>query len=97
MSVSVTMPITCPASVTGSAPILWSSMRRAASAASRSGPTVITIGPDRPARDGAQLMLDHKIGALPVLEDGHLVGIITETDVVRAFVRATASASTFRH
>jgi acetoin utilization protein AcuB len=59
--------------------------------------SVITIGPDRPARDGAQLMLDHKIGALPVLEDGHLVGIITETDVVRAFVRATASASTFRH
>jgi acetoin utilization protein AcuB len=59
--------------------------------------TVITIGPDRPARDGAQLMLDHKIGALPVLDTGHLVGIITETDVVRAFVRATAPASSFRH
>jgi acetoin utilization protein AcuB len=59
--------------------------------------SVIVIGPDRPARDGAQLMLDHKIGALPVLEDGRLVGIITETDVVRAFVRATAPASSFRH
>ena len=42
MSVSVTMPIRRPPSVTGSAPILWSSMSRAASAASRSGPTVIT-------------------------------------------------------
>jgi acetoin utilization protein AcuB len=59
--------------------------------------SVIAIGPDRPARDGAQLMLDHKIGALPVLEDGHLVGIITETDIVRAFVRTTAPASSFRH
>ena len=59
--------------------------------------SVITIGPDRPARDGAQLMLEHKIGALPVLDGGHLVGIITETDIVRAFVRATTPASSFRH
>jgi acetoin utilization protein AcuB len=58
--------------------------------------SVITIGPDRPARDGAQLMLEHKIGALPVLDDGHLVGIITETDIVRAFVRTTAPAGGFR-
>ena len=59
--------------------------------------SVVTIGPDRQARDGAQLMLDHKIGGLPVLEGGHLVGIITETDIVRAFVRTTAPASSFRH
>jgi acetoin utilization protein AcuB len=59
--------------------------------------SVITIGPDRPARDGAQLMLEHKIGALPVMDGGHLVGIITETDIVRAFVRAPTPASSFRH
>ena len=47
-------------------------------------------------REGAQLMLDHKVGALPVLDDGHLIGIITETDIVRAFVRTTAPASSFR-
>jgi acetoin utilization protein AcuB len=58
--------------------------------------SVITIGPDRPARDGAQLMLDHKIGALPVLDTGHLVGIITETDILRAFLRTTAPASGFK-
>lgn len=58
--------------------------------------SVIAIGPDRPAREGAQLMLDHKIGALPVLDDGHLIGIITETDIVRAFVRATAPVNSFR-
>lgn len=52
---------------------------------------VVTVGLDQPARDGAQLMLDRKIGALPVLdESGRLVGIITETDIVRAFVAMTA-------
>ena len=58
--------------------------------------SVVTIGPDRPVREGAQLMLDHKIGALPVLDDGRLIGIITETDLVRAFVRATAPAGGFK-
>jgi acetoin utilization protein AcuB len=55
--------------------------------------SVVTVGPDRPARDGAQLMLERKIGALPVLDDGHLVGIITETDIVRAFMTMTAPLS----
>jgi CBS domain-containing protein len=54
--------------------------------------TVITIGPDAPARDGARVMLDHRIGALPVVDDGRLIGIVTETDIVRAFVRTTAPA-----
>ncbi len=50
---------------------------------------VITIGPDREAGDAAQLMLAHKIGAVPVVDGGRLVGILTETDIVRAFVRMT--------
>lgn len=48
---------------------------------------VITVGPDRPARDAAQLMVDHQIGALPVEEGGRLIGILTETDMLRAFIR----------
>jgi len=48
---------------------------------------VIIIGPDLDARDAARLMLEHKIGALPVLDAEHLIGIITETDVLRAFAR----------
>ncbi len=48
--------------------------------------SVITVGPDRDARDAARLMLDHKIGALPVVDGGRIVGIVTETDVLRAFV-----------
>jgi acetoin utilization protein AcuB len=58
--------------------------------------SVITIGPDDPARTAAQLMLDHRIGALPVLDNGLLIGIISETDIVRAFVRTTAPVSSFR-
>ena len=48
---------------------------------------VITIGPERDARDAALLMLDHRIGALPVVDGGTLVGIVTETDLLRAFVK----------
>jgi CBS domain-containing protein len=40
-----------------------------------------TISPDRPARDAARIMLEQKIGSVPVVsEDGRLVGILTETD-----------------
>lgn len=48
---------------------------------------VITVDPDRDVREAARLMLDEKIGALPVLDGGALVGIITETDLLRALVR----------
>jgi acetoin utilization protein AcuB len=48
---------------------------------------VITIHPARDAREAARVMLEHKIGALPVVEGARLVGIITETDLVRAFAQ----------
>lgn len=47
---------------------------------------VITVEPDRPVEEAARLMLEHRIGALPVTEGGRLVGIITETDLLRAWV-----------
>lgn len=47
---------------------------------------VITIGPDDPVEQAARLMLENKIGCLPVMEDGRLTGIITEADIFRAFV-----------
>ena len=49
---------------------------------------LVTIESGRAATEAAQLMLDHKIGALPVIDHGLLVGIITETDLLRAFVKA---------
>ena len=53
---------------------------------------VITVDPDRDARDAARIMLDEKIGALPVVEGDRLVGILTETDLLRAFVRGAVEA-----
>ncbi len=44
---------------------------------------VITIGPEATIREAAGLMLEHKVGCLPVVEQGRLVGILTETDLVR--------------
>ena len=58
--------------------------------------SVITVGPDREARDAAQLMLDHRIGALPVVDGGRPIGIVTETDLLRAFVRSADEARALR-
>ncbi|UYN89549.1 MAG: CBS domain-containing protein [Anaerolineales bacterium] len=46
-----------------------------------------TVSPDTALTEAARLMLQHKIGALPVVKDGKLVGIITESDIFRAFMR----------
>jgi len=42
-----------------------------------------TADPDQDIRQAAQTMLEHKYGCLPVVQDGYLVGIITEADFVR--------------
>ncbi len=48
---------------------------------------VITIAPDRPVMEAVRVMLERKIGALPVAEGWRVVGIITETDLLRAFAQ----------
>lgn len=55
--------------------------------------SVIVIDPERDAREAARIMIDHKIGALPVLEGGRLLGILTETDLLRAFVESAEPAA----
>jgi len=47
----------------------------------------VTTGPDAPLADAARLMLERKIGCLPVVERGRLIGILTESDFVRLAVR----------
>jgi len=44
---------------------------------------VITITEDTPLEDAARIMADNKIGGLPILRDGKVVGIITETDLFK--------------
>ena len=46
---------------------------------------VVTIDPDRDVGTAARIMVDQKIGALPVMDGTRLVGIVTESDFVRAF------------
>jgi len=46
----------------------------------------ISVGPDRALEEAAEIMLERKIGGLPVVEKEKLVGIITTTDVLSAFV-----------
>ncbi|MDY6876923.1 MAG: CBS and ACT domain-containing protein [Chloroflexota bacterium] len=48
--------------------------------------SVITVGPDWPIEEAARVMVDHRIGCLPVVEDDKLVGIISDTDIFRVFV-----------
>jgi len=45
-----------------------------------------TIGPDEKAADAAAIMVKKRIGALPVIRNKKLVGIITATDILKAFV-----------
>jgi len=47
---------------------------------------VLTCTPDTKIEDAALLMREHGIGALPVLDQGKLVGIITSTDIFDAFL-----------
>lgn len=47
--------------------------------------SVITVDPNRNAVEAARIMLDHKIGALPIVDGGTIIGIMTETDIMRAF------------
>jgi len=42
-----------------------------------------TTTPDTPVADAARLMIERKIGCLPVIDNRKLVGIVTETDFVR--------------
>lgn len=46
---------------------------------------VLTVRPESGIRQAARLMHEQKVGALPVVEDGRVVGILTERDVLRAF------------
>jgi acetoin utilization protein AcuB len=46
----------------------------------------ITVGPEDDIETAAQIIYKYKIGGLPVTKGGRLVGIITETDLLRAFI-----------
>jgi len=47
---------------------------------------VITVTPEASIADATRLLLKHRIGGLPVVQGDRLVGIITKTDILAAFV-----------
>lgn len=54
---------------------------------------VATAPPDYPLEEAAHLMLERRMGCLLVVEGEHLVGILTETDMVRLFVEMLGGGS----
>jgi CBS domain-containing membrane protein len=55
------------------------------------GRKLITTHADTTAEEAAKILIDKKIGCLPVVDEGRLVGIITERDFVKAFCKWDAS------
>lgn len=44
---------------------------------------LVTVAPSADVKAAARLMIDHQIGCLPVVDDGKLVGLVTEGDFVK--------------
>lgn len=53
----------------------------------------VTISPKDPIEDAAQIMLRQKIGGIPVADERKLIGIITESDIFRAFIGILSPSS----
>ena len=54
---------------------------------------VVTTTPNHGIEEAARLLRINRIGALPVLRDSRLVGILTESDIFDAFINVTAAKS----
>ncbi|MDY7000771.1 MAG: CBS domain-containing protein [Thermodesulfobacteriota bacterium] len=48
---------------------------------------VTTVSPDATVREAAEILLDHKYGCLPVVEEKMLVGIVTEADFLKLAIK----------
>ncbi len=53
----------------------------------------LSVSPSAPIEEAVRLMLAHKIGGVPVLESGKLIGILTASDVLQAFLDMTGDAT----
>ena len=49
-------------------------------------PNPMTVSPESFTLDAARLLLEHKIGGLPVVDNGKLVGIVTTSDLLRSIL-----------
>ena len=58
---------------------------------------LITVTPGTQVQEAAKLMVTHRIGGLPVQQEGKLVGIITETDLLNALATMERIAPDYQH
>lgn len=56
-------------------------------------PAPIVVAPEAPAEEAARLMLNNKISCLPVMRDETLIGIVTTSDIVRAFMNGRRNST----
>lgn len=47
---------------------------------------VVTVAPEESLASAARLMVSNRIGGLPVVDNGRVVGVLTETDLFRALI-----------
>ncbi len=57
-------------------------------------PDPVTIEAGAPVQEAARVMFERRFGALPVVRDGAVVGIVTETDLLRYFAKSPAGQPT---
>jgi acetoin utilization protein AcuB len=55
--------------------------------------TPLTVSPSTTVEEATQLMLKYHISGLPVVENGQLVGILTTSDVLQAFLEMTGASA----
>ena len=48
---------------------------------------VVTVGPDQPLEDVAEILVRKRVNPLPVVEEGKLVGIVSRADVISMMAR----------
>lgn len=51
-----------------------------------------SLSPDTPIAEAARLLVDQKIGGLPVVDQAHLVGIITTSDLLQTLMTTSSGA-----
>ncbi|MEO0653196.1 MAG: CBS domain-containing protein [Planctomycetota bacterium] len=57
---------------------------------------LVTIGPNAHVEEAARTLLEHGIHGLPVVDEGQLVGILTDTDLFEVFARLFAKPAEHR-
>jgi CBS domain-containing protein len=55
--------------------------------------TVVAVAPDTPIVEVARLLLEHRIGGVPVVAEGRVIGVITESDLFRLIVARGTQAT----